>query len=36
VLTEKAAFEIYIFAGDIRKIGYSKALANRFKSEAEN
>lgn len=30
VFKEKAAFELYLFSGDIRKLGYSKALAKRF------
>lgn len=34
VLTEKAAFELYLFSGDIRKMGYSKALARRLNQEA--
>lgn len=33
VLTEKAAFELYLFSGDIRKMGYSKALARRLTQE---
>lgn len=27
VLKEKSAFELYLFSGDVRKMGYSKALA---------
>lgn len=34
VLKEKAAFELYLFAGDIRKMGYNKALAKRFSQES--
>lgn len=30
VLKEKSAFELYLFSGDIRKIGFNKALAKRF------
>jgi hypothetical protein len=30
VLSEKAAFEIYLFAGDVRKMGQSKAMARRL------
>jgi hypothetical protein len=30
VLTEVAAFELYLFSGDVQKMGYSKALAKRF------
>jgi hypothetical protein len=30
VFTEKAAFELYLFSGDISKYGYTKALAKRL------
>lgn len=30
VLKEKAAFELYLFSGDIKKMGYNKALAKRL------
>ena len=33
VLTETAAFELYLFSGDVQKMGYSKALAKRFSQE---
>ena len=33
VLTEMAAFELYLFSGDIQKMGYSKALSKRFSQE---
>lgn len=33
VLREKAAFEIYLFSGDIKKMGYAKAMSKRLKSE---
>jgi len=33
VTEEKTAFELYLFSGDIRKMGYSKAMAKRLKSE---
>jgi hypothetical protein len=33
VLKEKAAFELYLFSGDVRKMGYSKALAKRLSQE---
>lgn len=33
VLKEKAAFELYLFSGDVRKLGYSKAVAKRFAQE---
>lgn len=29
VLKEKSAFELYLFSGDLRKMGYSKAMAKR-------
>jgi len=29
VLKEKAAFELYLFAGDVKKLGYTKAMAKR-------
>lgn len=34
VLKEKAAFELYLFSGDIRKIGHNKALAKRLSQES--
>jgi hypothetical protein len=34
VLKEKAAFELYLFSGDIRKMGYNKALARRVSQES--
>lgn len=33
VLKEKDAFTLYLFSGDIRKMGYNKALARRFSQE---
>ncbi len=33
VLTEKAAFELYLFSGDIRKMGSAKALNKRINQE---
>ena len=33
VITEKAAFELYLFSGDIRKLGYGKALSQRMSQE---
>lgn len=33
VLTEKAAFELYLFSGDIRKMGAAKALNKRLNQE---
>ncbi len=34
VLKERAAFELYLFSGDIRKLGYNKALAKRLSQES--
>jgi len=34
VLKEKAAFEIYLFSGDIQKMGYTKSIAKRFNSHS--
>jgi hypothetical protein len=33
VLKERSAFELYLFSGDIKKMGYNKALARRFESQ---
>lgn len=33
VLTEVAAFELYLFSGDVQKMGYSKAMSKRFSQE---
>ena len=33
VLAEKAAFELYLFSGDVQKMGYGKALAKRTSQE---
>jgi hypothetical protein len=30
VFSEKSAFELYLFSGDIRKYGYNKALSHRL------
>lgn len=30
VLKEKAAFELYLFSGDVRKFGHNKALSKRL------
>jgi hypothetical protein len=30
VLKEKSAFELYLFSGDVRKMGYTKALNKRL------
>jgi hypothetical protein len=34
VLKEKAAFELYLFSGDIQKLGYNKALSKRLSQES--
>jgi hypothetical protein len=34
VLKEKAAFELYLFSGDVKKLGYNKALAKRLSQES--
>lgn len=34
VLREKAAFELYLFSGDIRKMGHNKALSKRLSQES--
>jgi hypothetical protein len=34
VMREKAAFELYLFSGDIRKMGHTKALAKRLSQES--
>ena len=36
VLKEKAAFELYLFSGDIRKLGYNKALSKRINQESHS
>jgi hypothetical protein len=36
VLKEKAAFELYLFSGDIRKLGYNKALSKRISQESHS
>jgi len=36
VLSEKAAFELYLFAGDVRKMGAAKALNKRLSQESSN
>jgi hypothetical protein len=33
VLSEKDAFELYLFSGDVRKMGYSKALSKRLNQD---
>lgn len=34
VMKEKAAFELYLFSGDIRKLGHNKALSKRLNQES--
>jgi len=34
VLSEKSAFELYLFSGDIRKMGSAKAMAKRLSQES--
>jgi len=34
VTSEKTAFELYLFSGDVRKMGYSKALSKRLSQES--
>jgi len=36
VLKEKAAFELYLFSGDLKKLGYNKALAKRVSQESHS
>lgn len=36
VLKEKAAFELYLFSGDIQKMGYSKALSKRLSQDSSS
>jgi hypothetical protein len=34
VTEERTAFELYLFSGDVRKMGYSKAMSKRLESES--
>ncbi len=34
VLKEKSAFELYLFSGDVRKLGHNKALSKRLSQES--
>jgi hypothetical protein len=36
VLSEKAAFELYLFSGDVRKMGAAKALNKRLSQESSD
>lgn len=33
VLSEKAAFELYLFSGDVKKFGYTRALRQRMSQD---
>lgn len=35
VLKEKSAFELYLFSGDVQKLGYNKALSKRLNQESQ-
>ena len=35
VMREKAAFELYLFSGDVRKLGHNKAMAKRLNQESQ-
>lgn len=34
VTSERTAFELYLFSGDVQKMGYSKALSKRLSQES--
>lgn len=34
VLRERAAFELYLFRGDVKKMGYAKAMSKRLSQES--
>lgn len=34
VLSEKSAFELYLFSGDVRKMGHAKAMSKRLAQES--
>lgn len=34
VISERTAFELYLFSGDVQKMGYSKALSKRLSQES--
>lgn len=36
VLSEKAAFELYLFSGDVKKLGQNKAIAKRLENSEFN
>jgi hypothetical protein len=33
VISEKTAFELYLFSGDVRKLGQNKAMAKKFENQ---
>ena len=35
-MKEKSAFELYLFSGDVRKMGYNKALSKRLSQESQS
>ena len=36
VMSEKAAFELYLFSGDVRKMGHAKAMSKRLSQNLES
>jgi hypothetical protein len=36
VMREKAAFELYLFSGDVKKMGYTKAMSKRLNQECHS
>jgi hypothetical protein len=36
VTEEKTAFELYLFSGDVQKLGYTKAMSKQFNQELIN
>jgi hypothetical protein len=34
VLSEKSAFELYLFSGDVKKMGHAKAMSKRLSQES--
>ena len=36
VLSERSAFELYLFSGDVKKLGLSKSLAKRMSQENQS
>ena len=36
VLSERAAFELYLFSGDVRKMGIAKTMARRMSQESSD